>query len=160
MKIGVNLSIDMNSIIDQRLIRHSNGKVYLNMTAFIDTENQGQYGDNGMITHAKNKDEQGQMQILGNCKVFWRDDSAPAQQQYGQQAPQQRAPQQSYGHQQPAPQQQSPNQQAPQQMGNAYQQQSQGGYAQSQPVNANVQQTAGSHSNQGTGGFEDDLPPF
>ena len=76
----------------------------------------------------------------------------------GNQGSQQQAPQQQNNR--PQPRQQAPNQQAPQQMGNAYQQQSQGGYAQSQPANANVQQTAGSHSNQGTGGFEDDLPPF
>ena len=75
MKIGVNLSINVKDIIKERLVTHQNGKVYLNMTAFIDVENQGQYGDNGMITHAKLKDEQGQMQILGNAKVFWKEDS-------------------------------------------------------------------------------------
>ena len=79
MKIGVNLSINVKDIIKERLVSHANGKVYLNMTAFIDTDNQGQYGDNGMITHAKLQDEQGQMQILGNAKVFWREDSAPPQ---------------------------------------------------------------------------------
>lgn len=120
MKIGVNFSIDLNAIDSSRVIQHQNGKRYLNMTSFIDTENKGPYGDNGFITHKKNKDEQGQMQILGNTTVFFTEDSAPKQQApaYGQnqQAPQQ-APQQGYGQYQgnQPPQQGQYTQQAPQQ---------------------------------------------
>lgn len=91
MKIGVNFSIDVKAIIKERMVNHTNGKTYLNMTAFIDIDNKSEYGDNGMITHAKLKDEQGQMKILGNAKVFWMDevpDNQPAQNQ----APQQQAP--------------------------------------------------------------------
>jgi single-stranded DNA-binding protein len=114
-KIGVNLSINVKDIIKQRLVTHQNGKVYLNMTAFIDTDNQGQYGDNGMITHAKLKDEQGQMQILGNAKVFWKEDSAPPPQQqaYGQYQGSQQAPQQQYAPPPPQNQPMGAHQQAP-----------------------------------------------
>ena len=109
MKIGVNLSINVKAIIKERMINHSNGKTYLNMTAFIDIDNQGQYGDNGMITHAKNKDEEGQMKILGNVKVFWKEEGQPQSQ-----APQQQghATQQYQGNatqsQSPPPQQGTP----------------------------------------------------
>lgn len=92
MKIGVNFSIDVKAIIKERMINHTNGKTYLNMTAFIDIDNQGQYGDNGMITHAKLKDEEGQMKILGNTKVFWKEDDGAVTNPAQNQAPQQQAP--------------------------------------------------------------------
>jgi len=92
-KIGVRLSIDVKSIEKARLVQHSNGKVYLNMTAFIDPHNEGQYGDHGMITQDVSKEEKDngvKGAILGNCKVFWQEPAQQqAPQQYQQQAPQQ-----------------------------------------------------------------------
>ena len=88
-KIGVNLSIDVKAIEKARLVNHTNGKTYLNMTAFIDPLNPGQFGDHGMITQDISKEEKDsgvKGPILGNCKVFWTDNSQP------QQAPQQQAP--------------------------------------------------------------------
>ena len=91
-KIGVNLSIDVKSIDKARLVPHQNGKIYLNMTAFIDPDSPGQYGDHGMITQDVSKEEKDagvKAPILGNAKVFWQDNSQPAPQQ---QAPAQQAP--------------------------------------------------------------------
>ncbi|MDX1453760.1 MAG: hypothetical protein R3183_14500 [Oleiphilaceae bacterium] len=85
-KIGVSLKIDVTKIDKARLFEGKKGK-YLDATVFIDVDNQGQYGDNGMITQDVDKDEKAQGvkgNILGNCKVFWRDDgqaqAAPQQQ--------------------------------------------------------------------------------
>ena len=89
-KIGVNLSIDVKSIDKARLVAHSNGKVYLNMTAFIDPDAPGPYGDHGMITQDVSKEEKDQGvkgSILGNAKVFWQDNAQ--QQQQGMQQAQQ-----------------------------------------------------------------------
>jgi hypothetical protein len=96
-KIGVNLSIDVKSIDKARLVQHQNGKVYLNMTAFIDPDSPGAYGDHGMITQDVSKEEKDQGvkgAILGNAKVFWQD-NAQQQQQGMQQAQQQMQPQQA-----------------------------------------------------------------
>lgn len=80
-KIGVNLSIDVTAIDKERMVSHANGKVYLNMTVFIDPNNPGQYGDHGMITQDVSKEEKAQNikgPILGNAKIFWNE---PVQQQ-------------------------------------------------------------------------------
>ena len=100
-KIGVNLSIDVKSIDKARLVAHQNGKTYLNMTAFIDPDSPGQFGDHGMIKQDVSKEEKAggvKGAILGNAKVFWQDN---AQQQeagganaYQQLSGQPQAPQQ------------------------------------------------------------------
>ena len=78
MKIGVELKIDVTKIEKHRIYEGKKGK-YLTMTAFIDTDVQDQYGNNGMITH---KSEQGEDRapILGNSKVFWSDRMQPQEQ--------------------------------------------------------------------------------
>lgn len=98
-KIGVSLKINVTKIDKARLFKGQNGNVYLDATVFIDMNELDQYGNSGMITQDVTKDEKAsgvKGNILGNCKVFWKD------QQQAQQAPQQRqqAPQQR-----PAPQQ-------------------------------------------------------
>jgi len=88
MKIGVNLSIDVKSIDKARLVAHQNGKTYLNMTAFISPDEPDQYGQHGMITQDVSKQEKDngvKGPILGNAKVFWKD-NAQQQQQGMQQA--------------------------------------------------------------------------
>jgi len=78
-KIGVGLNIDVTKIEKARLVEGKKG-TYLDMTVFIDLDEQDQYGNNGMIVHAKQKGEEGQTPILGNAKIFWREDggsSAP-----------------------------------------------------------------------------------
>lgn len=69
MKFGVDLKIDVSKIDKERLYKGDKG-TYLSMTVYVDTDTKDQYGNNGMITHKKNKDEQ-KAPILGNCKVFW-----------------------------------------------------------------------------------------
>ena len=99
-KIGVRVSIDVKAIEKARLINHENGKCYLNMTVFIDPNNPGQYGDHGMITQDITKEEKDggtKAPILGNVKVFWKEDQQQAHnngmQQMQQPPPQQAPPQ-------------------------------------------------------------------
>ena len=78
-KLGVNVSIDVKAIEKARLVNHNNGKCYLNMTVFIDPNNPDQYGQHGMITQDVSKEEKDQGvkgAILGNVKVFWKENQA------------------------------------------------------------------------------------
>ena len=89
---GVNLKIDVSKIQKEHLFKGEKG-TYLDLTAFINVDEQGQYGDNGMVTQNWKDQQKGEGPILGNAKVFWRDDG-----QQAQQAPkQQSAPQQTAG---------------------------------------------------------------
>jgi len=90
MKIGIELRIDVTKIDKARIYEGQKGK-YLTMTAFVDLDQQDQYGNNGMITHKKEEGEQGQTPILGNTKVFWSDQP---QQQSAPQQPQSNRPMQ------------------------------------------------------------------
>ena len=84
-KIGVGLNIDVTKIEKARLVEGKKG-TYLDMTAFIDLDEQDQYGNNGMIVHAKQKGEEGQTPILGNAKIFWSDREDSVQQASGNKA--------------------------------------------------------------------------
>ena len=80
-KIGVNISIDVTKIDKKYLITGKKG-TYLNLTAFIDPNEQDQYGNNGMVTQGLDKEARDagtKGAILGNSKVFWQD-QAQAQQ--------------------------------------------------------------------------------
>ena len=80
-KIGVNISIDVTKIDKKYLITGKKG-TYLNLTAFIDPDEQDQYGNNGMVTQGLDKEARDagtKGAILGNSKVFWQD-QAQAQQ--------------------------------------------------------------------------------
>lgn len=84
-KVGVRIKLNVSQIDKARLFRGQKG-VYLDATAFIDLDEKGQYGDNGMVTQDVSKEEREQGvkgPILGNVTVFYRDDQ-----------PQQQAPQQ------------------------------------------------------------------
>jgi len=93
-KIGVSLKINVSKIQKERLFKGKNGS-YLDATVFIDPDNVDEYGNNGMITQDVTKEERDsgtQGPILGNCKVFWKDDKgqnkiAPAASQAATQAP-------------------------------------------------------------------------
>ena len=76
---GVNLKIDVSKIDKSKLFKGEKG-VYLDLTAFINVDEQGQYGDNGMITQSWKDQQKGEGPILGNAKVFWRDDGQQPQQ--------------------------------------------------------------------------------
>ena len=89
MKIGVEVQIDVTKIDKARLYQGQKGK-YLTMTTFIDLDQKDQYDNNGFISHKKDKDEQGNPQILGNVKIFWSDGGGTQQsQQHTQQMPSQ-----------------------------------------------------------------------
>lgn len=103
-KVAVSLKIDVSKIDKARLFSGQKG-TYLDATIFVDLDQLDQYGNSGMITQDVSKDEKAQGikgNILGNGKVFWKEQGqAPQAQQNGfqQQAPQQQ--------QQQAPQQQA-----------------------------------------------------
>lgn len=89
-KYGVELSIDVTKIDEDRLFTGKKGK-YLTATVFIDTDQVSQYGDHGMIVHKQTKEEQEaktQTPILGNVKVFWSDDPGFVKSQAPQQGQQ------------------------------------------------------------------------
>lgn len=82
-KIGISIKIDVSKIDKDRLFKGAKG-VYLDLTTFIDTQVEGQYGDHGFISQSTDKEEREagvQTPILGNCKVFFVEESqaAPAQ---------------------------------------------------------------------------------
>jgi len=83
MKVGINISIDVTKLDKNRF---NKGK-YADITAFVDLDQQDQYGQNGFVTQSTSKEEREgglKLPILGNSKVFYN--SA------GTQAPQQQAP--------------------------------------------------------------------
>lgn len=90
MKIGVALKIDVSKIDKARLFKGQKG-TYLDATAFIDLDQLDEYGNSGMITQDVSKDERAQGvkgNILGNSKVFFKDNGQPQQPQSGYQQPQ------------------------------------------------------------------------
>ena len=92
-KIGISIKLDVTKIDKARLFKGAKG-TYLDLTTFIDTSNEGEYGDHGFISQSTTKEERDakvQTPILGNVKVFFSDMDAALKQQ----APQQQAPQQA-----------------------------------------------------------------
>jgi hypothetical protein len=82
MKIGVEISIDATKIDKARLFEGKKGGKYLTATVFIDTDNADAYGNHGMVVHKATKEEsQAKIKtpILGNVKVFWKDDAVKPQ---------------------------------------------------------------------------------
>ena len=76
------IKIDVTKIDKSRLFQGKNGAQYLDATVFVNEE-QGQYGDNGMVTQSVSKEEREsgvKGAILGNVKVLgeFGDNSAPA----------------------------------------------------------------------------------
>ena len=89
MKYGVNLKIDVSKIEKGRLFKGAKG-TYLDAQVFIDVDNVGEFGDNGMIVQQITKEEREngvKGQILGNATVFWK-----GQSDNNQAKPQQRKP--------------------------------------------------------------------
>lgn len=80
MKYGISLSIDVTKIDKSKIIDGKKGK-YVNMTMFVDTDEQDQYGNNGAVTQSVTKEEKEQGVkglILGNAKIFWSGNSQGA----------------------------------------------------------------------------------
>ena len=79
-KLGINIKIDVSKIDKARLFKGNKG-VYMDLTTFIDTENEGKYGDHGFICQSTSDAEREagvQTPILGNCKVFFVEESEAA----------------------------------------------------------------------------------
>jgi hypothetical protein len=72
-KIGVSLSIDVTAIIKEHMLKHQNGKTYLDMTVFIDPGTEDNYGNHGMIVQNWKDAPKKGTPILGNAKIFWRE---------------------------------------------------------------------------------------
>lgn len=78
-KVGVRLNIDVSKIDKGLLYKGAKG-VYLSATVFVDLDQADQYGNHGMITQdesKENRDAGKNGAILGNCKVFWKDQQPP-----------------------------------------------------------------------------------
>ena len=66
------IKIDVTKIDKSRLFQGKNGAQYLDATVFVNEE-QGQYGDNGMVTQSVSKEEREsgvKGAILGNVKTL------------------------------------------------------------------------------------------
>lgn len=101
-KVGVTLKIDVTKI-DKSKLFHGQKGTYLDAQVFIDIDQLDQYGSSGMITQAVSKDERESGQqgaILGNAKVFWKEQQQTQQQNSG-------------GYQQPQPQRSAPQHNEP-----------------------------------------------
>ena len=82
MKIGLSVRIDVTKIDKARLYAGAKG-TYLDLTTFVDTEQQDQYENNGFISQSVDKEEREakvQTPILGNVKVFFNDGAQSAPQ--------------------------------------------------------------------------------
>ena len=93
MKIGVNISIDVTKIEKARIVEGKNGAKYVDLVAFIDIDQQNEYGKNGSVTQNCTKEERDakvQMPFIGSVKVFYKDEGQ--QQAKPRQAPAKQAP--------------------------------------------------------------------
>ena len=107
-KIGVSIKLDVKKLDKLRFFTANSGALYVDLTMFLDPDNEGQYGDHGFLTQSTSKEERDanlQMPIVGNGKIFYGLNELKAAGNQGQQQGQQQAPQQGFQQQQ-APQQQ------------------------------------------------------
>jgi hypothetical protein len=85
MKVGISISIDVTKILKERLFTGAKG-TYMDLTTFVDLDAVDQYGNNGFISQSQTKEERqqgaGNTPILGNAKVFYRDDAQQRGQEY------------------------------------------------------------------------------
>lgn len=80
-KIGVNFRIDVSKLDKARLFQGEKG-TYADLTCFIELEQEDQFGNNGFISQQTTKEEREQgtkLPILGNVKIFWKDQAQPVQ---------------------------------------------------------------------------------
>ena len=81
MKVGLSVRIDVTKIDKARLYKGAKG-TYLDLTTFVDTDQQDQYENNGFISQSTTKEEreaQVQTPILGNVKVFFTEGAKQVQ---------------------------------------------------------------------------------
>jgi len=102
MKIGISIKLDVKKLDKARFFAAQSGALYVDLTMFLDTENEGQYGDHGFATQSASKEERDgglQLPIVGNGKIFYGLNDLKNAGQAPQQAqqPQQAQPQQQTG---------------------------------------------------------------
>jgi len=115
-KIGISIKLDVKKLDKARFFAAQSGALYVDLTMFLDPDNEGQYGDHGFITQSTSKeerDQQVQMPILGNGKIFYglqelkggntNQKQGGYQQQTPAQGGYQQVPAQQGGYQQQAP---------------------------------------------------------
>ena len=75
MKIGISIRLDVTKIDKARLFKGEKG-TYLDLTTFIELDEQDKYGNNGFISQSLSKEERDgkapNTPILGNAKVFYK----------------------------------------------------------------------------------------
>jgi len=75
MKIGISIKLDVTKIDKARLFKGEKG-TYLDLTTFVELDEQDQYGNNGFISQSQTKEEREAKSphtpILGNVKVFYK----------------------------------------------------------------------------------------
>lgn len=84
-KVGVSLKIDVTKIDKARMYKGEKG-TYLGAVVFIDIDEKDQHGNSGMIKQDWKDAPKGQTPILGNARVFWKDEAPSQPQQPKQQA--------------------------------------------------------------------------
>ena len=73
-KIGISIKLDVKKLDKARFFAAQSGALYVDLTMFLDPDSEGQYGDHGFITQSTSKEERDQnvqMPILGNGKIFY-----------------------------------------------------------------------------------------
>jgi single-strand DNA-binding protein len=146
-KIGISIKLDVKKLDKARFFAAQSGALYVDLTMFLDPDNEGQYGDHGFCTQSTSKEErdnQVQMPILGNGKIFYGLQELKAANS-NQQVPQQVPAQQQGGFSSQSPQQQQQPYRATQQQ--------QGGFQQQAP-----QQQAKVNPQEPSIDFDDDIP--
>lgn len=106
-KIGINVKIDVKKLDKARFFAAQSGATYVDLTMFLDTENEGKFGDHGFVTQSTSKEEreQGvQMPIVGNGKIFYGLNELKGGQQPGSTMDQAFGGQRQQPQQQPMPQ--------------------------------------------------------
>jgi len=81
--VGVSVRIDVTKIDKDKLYKGQKGQ-YLDLTTFINLDEQDKYGNNGFISQSVSKEERDagiKTPILGNVKVFYPASNAPAKQE-------------------------------------------------------------------------------
>lgn len=86
MKVRVNLSIDCLKIDKSRMkqVTKKDGSkaAYIDLTTYLDTDKNSDFGDHGFISQQTSKEEREagvQTPILGNCTIVWTDTGDVAQ---------------------------------------------------------------------------------
>ena len=78
-KVGIEIRIDVKKLEKTQFYVGQKG-TYATLTAFVDLDNSDQYGNNGMVKQKFDQQSQGNEPILGNSRVFWKEEAKQAPQ--------------------------------------------------------------------------------